>query len=118
MPPEVTAADREVAETIVRDHMWMVIDVADYTTLVNVIATALATVRADGEIAGAANRDVIMDQAEHIARERDDLQVRVATLEAAWSQSWDCSADPGHRIMNAAFDALAPGAGGTHATHP
>lgn len=27
---------------------------------------------------------------------------RVAALVEAWNQSWDCSRDPGHRIMHAA----------------
>ena len=32
------------------------------------------------------------------------LAGRVRKLEYAWKQSWDCSADPGHKIMHQAME--------------
>jgi hypothetical protein len=40
-----------------------------------------------------------------LVQENRALQARVVALEDAWADSWDCSRDPGHRIMNAAIDA-------------
>ena len=33
----------------------------------------------------------------------EKTRARVTALEVAWGESWYCSADPGHRIMNAAI---------------
>jgi len=38
-------------------------------------------------------------------RERDALQADTERLLDAWGESWDCSSDPGHSIMEKAIDA-------------
>jgi hypothetical protein len=75
--PEVTAADRARAVQIVA----YVLDYSEGEVDLAPILAMLAAVRAEGEMAGAAHRDVLMDQAEHIARERDILRARVTTLD-------------------------------------
>ena len=43
------------------------------------------------------------DETVNLRRAVHDAEARVAALVEAWDQSWDCSADPGHEIMNAAL---------------
>jgi hypothetical protein len=59
----------------------------------------------DDIVLSMAEARTILDALDALAIERDAAEARVQTLEEAWSESWDCSRDPGHRIMHAALAA-------------
>lgn len=38
-----------------------------------------------------------------IRRRAEQAEAELQKIREAWSESWDCSADPGHKIMDAAL---------------
>jgi uncharacterized protein involved in exopolysaccharide biosynthesis len=123
-PPEVTAADRERLREKALCTRWPIVEADDILRLIESYDALQARVAAlEGDLALAISAAQSLEPqyralerlTDELASQRNALQLRVTAQEAAlralskaWALSWDCSADPGHRIMNAAFEAQAP----------
>lgn len=70
----------------------------DYILVANERDAAVARAEAAEGARLELNNRCLAAEAERVA-----LEQRVALLENAWAESWDCSADPGHDIMHAAI---------------
>jgi hypothetical protein len=80
----------------------------DPETLARLRKRILSYRDSDDIVLGVADARAMLDALDALAIERDAAEARVRTLEEAWSESWDCSRDPGHRIMHAALAAEEP----------